>query len=69
MTTFHINHARVGWDTTFEDAQAWRCIVRPGRPSIEISVTGAGTGNESPSLAREQALRFARIVATAVPLR
>ena len=68
MTRFHLDHVEVAWNTTDQDAQAWRCVIRPGQPTLAISVTG-GIAEGSAQGIRKQALSLARIVATAVPLR
>jgi hypothetical protein len=64
MRVFRFGGFKVYWSTTYEDAQAWRCVTRRHH-RILVYVSAPGNGSKSgPS-----GLALARVIGSAHPIR
>jgi hypothetical protein len=65
MKTFRFGGIRVAWSTTYEDAQAWRCVTSARAAPVTILVSSAGSGNDPERVVNQRAAAIARMVASA----
>jgi len=64
MAIYRFGTVAVSWSTTYEDAQAWRCVARSNRRTFSY-VSAPGNGSKKGPSGRA----LARMIGTAHPIR